>query len=301
MLNVFIINPTAGKKDISLDLSQKILEVDKDAIIHITSEKLDATNFVRNFCLNNVDKKIKFFACGGDGTLHEVVNGVFGFDNASVGCFPCGSGNDFLKIYKNRDFTNIKNLINGEEILIDLLAYNGNYCVNVFNIGFDADVAYNMIKFKKKPFIGGPMAYNAAVVYSLLKKTKHKVKVFIDDKEFFKGEILLCAVSNGICYGGGYYCTPIARPDDGILDICLVKKVSRFTLLKLIKKYKKGQHINNPKFEKMIYYVKAKKIKFLCENETSFSVDGEVFQTKEIELNIVPRKIKFILPEGNNA
>ena len=169
MLNIFIINPTAGKKDISLELSQKILEVDRNAIIHITSGKLDATNFVRNFCLKNKDKKLKFIACGGDGTLHEVVNGAFGFPNVAVGCFPCGSGNDFLKIYKKYDFTNIKKLINGKEILIDLLEYNGKYCVNVFNIGFDADVAYNMIKFKKKPFIGGPMAYNAAVVYSLLK------------------------------------------------------------------------------------------------------------------------------------
>ncbi|MDD3382659.1 MAG: YegS/Rv2252/BmrU family lipid kinase [Bacilli bacterium] len=301
MQNIFIINPTAGKKNISLELSKKILEIDKNAIIHITSAKLDATNYVENFCSKNKEEKLRIFACGGDGTLNEVINGALNFENVAVGCFPSGSGNDFLKIYKDYDFTNIKNQINGKEVIIDLISYNKSYGVNVCNIGFDADVAFNMMKFKKKPFISGSMAYNAAVLYSLLKKTKHKVKIYIDDSEFFDDEMLLCAVSNGICYGGGYYCTPSAKPDDGILDICLVKKVSRFTLLKLIKKYKLGLHISDPRFKNMIYYVKARKIKFVCADETSFSVDGEVFQTKELELCVVPKKIRFILPEENYA
>ena len=301
MNHVFIINPKAGKKDISNYIIGELNKL-KDIIkysVYITSNRNDAFLYTKKYCEEH-DEATRFYACGGDGTLNEVVNGVMGFDNKQVTCYPCGSGNDFVKNFGvKEDFLDLLKLINGSEVEVDLLKVNDRYTINICNLGFDAFVADNMVKFKNKPLMNGHSAYTMAVLYSVLFKMKHKCQIFLDDEEIYDNYMLLCAVANGKCYGGGYYCAPEAKVDDGLIDFCLAKKVTRVQLFKMIKKYKQGLHLVDNKVKNFIMYKKCKKITIKAPNELIYCMDGEIAKSNKIDIIIHQRAIKFIIPQKN--
>ena len=166
--HIFIVNPVAGKKDNTAYIKETLDSIPSfEYTMYCTKEVGDATKYVHSVCKENPDLDLRFYACGGDGTINEVISGLVGYPNAGFTCFPCGSGNDFVKATKDKDFTNLINLIDGEERKIDLVKVNGHNSINIVNIGFDAAVSYNMAKFKKWPGVSGKGAYNLALVYSL--------------------------------------------------------------------------------------------------------------------------------------
>lgn len=182
MKHIFIINPKSGKKDSTSIIVDFLKENYSDIDYEIYNTKCvnDATNYVKNICEHS-EEEIVFYACGGDGTLNEVINGAVGYDNVYVSVYPCGSGNDFIKSFgKDNYFKDLHNVINGKFKKIDLLKVNGRYTINMCNLGFDASVAYNMQKFKKWPLINGKGAYNLSLVYSLIFNMKHTCKIEID-------------------------------------------------------------------------------------------------------------------------
>ncbi|WP_313370829.1 diacylglycerol kinase family protein, partial [Sedimentibacter sp.] len=206
MKHIFIINPAAGKGKLQENIEKSIhheLKTKKiDYEVYISKSKGDIKNFITNKCEDNVQSV--FYGCGGDGTLHEVVNACIGFENTYIGVIPCGSGNDFVKNFDNHDyFYNIDSQVNGEVINLDLIRAKDKYAVSVCNIGFDADAAFSMHKFKKIPFITGSGCYIMSVIYNLSKKLGKKLDVIIDNNEVLKGSFLLGVVANGHSYGGG--------------------------------------------------------------------------------------------------
>jgi len=298
MKHIFIINPKSGKKDSTEYISNYLKENHSDLNyeLYTTKEVGDAIRFVKEQC-NNKTEPITFYACGGDGTLNEVVNGVFGYNDVYITVYPCGSGNDFIKVFgKENYFKDLSNLINGKTKKIDVLNMNGRYSINMCNLGFDGAVAYNMIKFKRWPLVSGKGAYNIALVYSLIFKMKHKCKIYIDDKEVFDGKMLLTAVGNGLCCGGGYYCLPKADVEDGLIDIVYVKTISRFKFIGLVGKYKDGTYIGDPKYDNYMKYTKCKSVKLVSDKPIAYSIDGECDISKEININIEPKAINFIVP-----
>lgn len=300
MKHVFIINPKAGPKDISEYLINNIknLFVNGQYDIHITTGTNDARDFAKMYCLQHPHVHKRFYSCGGDGTLNEVINGIYGFDNISLTCYPSGSGNDFVKNFGAvEDFLSLENLISGQAKKVDVLKFNGRYALNICNLGFDGEVAYNFTKFKRMPRVSGKTAYNLAVLYSLLSKMKHQVQITTEEGEIYDGYILLAAIANGLCYGGGFYCAPEAKVDDGIIDLIVVKKISRFRLLKFIKYYKRGTHLNNKKLAKYIIYKKCRNVSFNSKKELSLSFDGEIIRTKKLDFEILPQKLDFIIPK----
>ena len=299
MKHIFIINPKSGKKD-STQFIQKYLEENHSELhyeIYNTKHIGDAIEYVKEQCKNKTEP-ITFYACGGDGTLNEVVNGVYGFEDVYLTVFPCGSGNDFVKVFgKENYFKDLSSLINGNIKKIDVLEVNGRYSLNMVNLGFDGAVAYNMIKFKRWPLVTGKGAYNIALVYSLICKMKHKCKILIDEQEVFNGNMLLTAVGNGLCCGGGYYCLPKANVVDGLIDMVYVKTISRFKFIGLVGKYKDGTYLGDPKYDKYMKYVNCKKVQLVAQKPIAYSVDGECFMEKEININMHHKAINFIVPK----
>ncbi len=108
-------------------------------------------------------------------------------------------------------------------------------------------------KNKKWPLVNGKMAYKLGLMSAFFGKISSIYKLTIDDEIIYDGKGMLCAIANGICYGGGYYCAPNAKIDDGLLDVCLVKKVSRLNFLCMVGKYKKGKHLEDKKSKKAYY------------------------------------------------
>lgn len=296
----FILNPAAGngeKGKIFLEAYNKLKALNKyDINIYETIGVGDSTRFVAEICTKYPNEDIYIFACGGDGTMNEVVTGVANYPNAILGIVPTGSCNDFLKSFPGYDFMDLEKQINGEIIPCDLLKVDEFYSLNVTNIGFDARVNYDQIKLRAK-YHNVKKAYNNAIIRNLLKPLGDKVKITIDNEEFFDGKSLLMAFGNASYYGGGYNCTPKASINDGLVDCIVIKKVSIFTFASLIGKYKKGLIYDNPKYKRIAFCKKASKIIIESPKILTICIDGETIHRNKVTIEILKHKIKFLLPQ----
>lgn len=300
MKNIFIVNPNAGKSNKVPDFEKGLAPFKGiyDCDIYVTKSRGDAEVFVREFLKTHNDQETyRFYACGGDGTLYDVVNGAMGFPNAEVGCMAIGSGNDFVKNFHSVGaFHDIKTALETKSRPIDILKINDKYCINITNGGFDGEVTFSQLTYKHWPFVSGPMAYNMAAVVCLLFKMIHNFNITIDDKPVFKGKGLLAIAANGFCYGGGFHCAPLAKIDDGLIDFVIVKKISRFKAAGFMKSFKKGEHLNNPKLKPYVIYLQGKKAVFETDKPVAYSVDGEVFRKSHVEITMLPKALKFVGP-----
>ena len=296
----FILNPAAGsgeKGKVFLSAFENLKALNKyDIDLYETIGVGDSTRFVAEICTKYKDEDICFFACGGDGTMNEVVTGVASYPNAILGIVPTGSCNDFLKAFPGHDFMDLEKQVNGEIIPCDLLKVDEFYSLNVTNIGFDAKVNYDQIKLRPK-YKTVKQAYNNAIIRNVLKPLGDCVKITVEGKEFFNGKALLMAFGNATHYGGGYNCTPEAKVNDGLLDGFIVKKISFLTFARLIKKYKKGLIFNNPKYSKITKSFKSKKVTIESPKILTICIDGETIHRSKVTIEVLKHKIRFILPK----
>lgn len=298
MKHIFILNPAAGRADSTEATAAKINAVfGEDAQIHYTTGVGDATAFVKAYAEEHTEEPLRFYACGGDGTLSEVVNGAVGYPNVAVGLIPVGTGNDFVRNFENIDsFHSMEAQKAGREITIDLLRCNGRYCVNMINTGFDCEVVGSMEKIKRH--VPSGMAYALGVVIQLMKMPGVDITATVDGERVEGGERLLCAIANGGYYGGGFHPLPQASTSDGYLDMCLVKRVSRSRFLSLIGSYKKGTHLNS-KTEDIIDCYHARSVLLEFPEPRFVSMDGELLRMDRCELELVPGALRFVVPEGS--
>lgn len=220
------------------------------------------------------------------------------FENAEVACFPSGSGNDFIKSFKDHPgFRDIDKLINGKVKKVDLLKANNKVSINIFNYGFDGEVTFKMHKIKRWPLMSGKGAYNLAAISSLMFNMSTQMKITLDDEVVFDDKGLLIAVANGHTYGGGYKCAPLSLVNDGLIDVCLIKKVSRFSAPGLMGVYKKGEHLESKKLKGKVIYKKCKHVVIESPQPVAYAIDGEVFREAKIDITILPLALNFVLPE----
>jgi len=300
MKHIFVINPKAGRVDRTPEISAKLHSYDGkiDYEIYVTKSLGDAQGYVREYLKSHDPKEAyRFYACGGDGTLYDVVNGAYGFANAEVACLALGSGNDFVKNFHDLEaFQNIDREIAGKGKRIDLLKVDDKYCINITNYGFDGEVTFAQLKYKRRPFMNGPRAYKAAALHCFLFKMNQPLKVTADDQVLFDGKGLLVAIANGFCYGGGYHCAPEAKIDDGLIDVCLIKKVGKLKAAGFMKLFRKGEHITSPKTQKYVIYKRAKHVIVESPKPVAYAIDGEVFRKERIEVQMLPSALSFVVP-----
>lgn len=295
MKHVFIINPIAGIKSSVDETLAKIDTVKSkyDIEVYTTTQKGDATRFVKEYIEKNKDLEVRFYACGGDGTLFEVVNGAAYNDNVSICSYPCGSGNDFVKCIGGAEkYLNIENIINAPNKKIDLIKVGDVYSINVANFGFDANVCNtaNNLKGKSKN------PYTMGIVKNIFGGMKNHILI-TDEEETInpEGELLLCSLGNGAFCGGKYKCAPRQVLDDGWLELCMIKCISLLKFLSLIKKYELGQHLDDPVFSKIIKYKRVKKIQLTSSNDKPFylCLDGEILEGKEFTIEVADKAINI--------
>ena len=301
MKHIFVVNPNAGKNNRTQEITDKLKTYDGkiDYEIYVTKGRGDGIRFVRDYLEKHPkEETYRLYACGGDGTLYDVVNGAYGFPNAEVTCYAIGSGNDFIKNFReNRDkYKDLDKLIAAKPHKIDIITVGDRCCINITNYGFDGEVTFAQLKFKRWPFVSGPMAYNLAAVTCLLFKMKHYLKITVDDKVVFDGTGILAVAANGFCYGGGFYCAPKAVIDDGLIDVCIVKKISRFSAAGFMKTFKAGNHLTDKKLSKKIIYLTGKKVVFESDRKVAYSIDGEVFRDPKLVMEMHPGAMNFAEP-----
>ena len=304
--NCFVVNPTAGKGGGKATLIDKINEVCKKLgekyEIHITSEKGDATEYAKRMSDEHKDKELRFYACGGDGTLNEVANGIVGNGNASLAAIPAGTGNDFIKSFSNNElFSDIEAQLCGKPKLIDVIRFGTKICVNVLNIGFDCNVVIAMKKIRGKINVPNKIAYTLGIIKSFFDKFGRRYSISYDGGEPVNKIFTLAAFGNGSIYGGGYKAAPYASIDDGLIDVCTVDKVSRFQFISIIGKYKAGAHADPEKPLDIIGYRKCKKVHFASDKPVGVCFDGEIDELAEFDIEVIPEAIPFIVPRGSEC
>ena len=254
MHTLFLLNPTAGKTDCTQQLPQQINATaaraglaPEEYTIRITTHAGHARELARAAAAGaqQAGEPLRIFTAGGDGTFNEALTGAYGFAGTAVGCLPYGSGNDFLRTFGTREeFLDLDAQLAGGAVPIDLMQTNLGLSATICAAGLDAQVAYGIPKFRRIPLCGGEGSYLLSIVEQLCGHIGRRVEYTIDG-ETFAVDCLMCAICNGRTYGGGFCAGPEAQPDDGWLDVFIVRKVGRLTIAKLLSMYKNGRHFQN--------------------------------------------------------
>lgn len=299
MKQVFILNPAAGKRAPALRLREQIDKVfaGQDVEICITDAPGEATALVRSRAWQG--SPVRFYACGGDGTLNEVVAGIQGCTNAEVACVPCGSANDFVRIFRGADtFLDLSAQAAGHAVPIDGIDCGGKLAVGLCALGMDAAVAYKMTRYKHLPLVSGPMAYNLAIVDCFLHRIGCDLEVTMEledgSEQVETGRFFFALAANGQYYGGGYRGAPMASPTDGLLDFILIRAMRRVKIPGFLKKYKVGEHLTLP----VCLHARGRRMRVRAAQPTVATADGECFLTREAVFSVMPGAVRFVVPKG---
>ena len=310
--HLFIVNPAAGKADRS-EAIEKAVNADKEqglvegkVSLYRTTGPGDATAYLTKF-LQETEEDVRVYACGGDGTLNEVVRGIYasGKQNVVLGVIPTGSGNDFIRSFSipESSFRSVRHMMKGTVTPIDLIRVNDEsgeeyVCINVASAGFDAAVCRRMQTFRRIPMMGGSVAYNMALVRQFVGHLGHKFQVFGDGKPMKtpnKDEYLFTVVANGRYYGGGYHCSPKSSLSDGLLNLVMIESIPRTQFPGLLGPYRKGEYFE--KLKGRMLHKTVKTVEFRADKPLDMNLDGEIIALKNPILTVIHHAIGLILPE----
>ena len=316
MKTIFIINPKAGtgknldkRKD---EITKMAAELGVEVGFYITKAVGDAEKFARLVCEEtkaaNPNEELRLVACGGDGTVNEVLNGIMGYENVVLGVVPIGTGNDFVRNFpENADFLDISAQLQGYTMKSDVIKYSGvidgkeqtRYCINMFNIGFDCNVADLTQTLKTYPLLSGSVAYLAAIVGMLVKKKGANLKVELDGEVVENGPLLLTAVANGGFCGGGVNSAPTASINDGMMDVNVIYDITRTKFLKKFPHYSKGTHMELPDIDDFLLFRQCKEAVITpLDGSMRLCVDGEIVDAGEVKMQMMPLAVNVLVPKA---
>ena len=299
MKHIFLINPAAGKSDSTLSVAAGIRSVcmkrGLDYDILTTEYPRHAIELVKRKAVEYAGQEIRFYACGGDGTLNEVAAGAAGYPNAAVTVFSGGSGNDFVKLFSEpKAFFELERLLDADEATFDMIAVGDDLALNICSVGLDARIAADVASYKRIPLLQGFRAYAVSTAINLFKGISEHYKVEIDGQVYDSRFTFVC-VCNGRFYGGGFNPVPEADPSDGQLDVLLVDKVSLLQVPFIIGKYKDGRY---RELGKLVRSLRTQEVKVTSDNPTAINLDGEGRNAREVTFRLSDKKLRFFYPKG---
>lgn len=286
----FVINPSAGQGKyeriihaIRETLSDSNLKYD----IKVLEYKGEATSVARE-AANTHDIVV---AVGGDGTVNEVFNGLVG-TQAVFGIIPAGTGNGFARELglplKPGEACRV--LMEGNVKSIDVGMVNDRYFLGTAGVGFDAMIS--KLAGEKLGRLRGMWLYFVAGALVFYKYTPQLMDVNID-AEKVETTPLLIAVANTARYGGMALIAPDAKPDDGLLDVCIIRKMGIVRLLWHLPKLFTGKHVKLPD----VSMYKCKSITINAPEPIPVHVDGEAIDSRSrVEFTLLPNAIKVLVP-----
>ncbi len=297
MKHIFIVNPTSSKgKEVKkfIPKAEEYIQQhpELDAEIYVTKFSGDGMQYVKKCA--ETGEKIRFYACGGDGTLYEVVNGSYKYPNTEIAVIPLGSGNDFIRILgKKEDLVDIDAQVNGTVTKFDLIKAGDRVAINQCSMGLDAEICAKQADMKKIPGVNGEAAYTVSLFYCLAKRLNSNFKVTIDDDKVYEGKMLFSLCANSRWYGGGYMGAPKAVPDDALLDCIIVRNtVSRLKLVTLVNGYKNGKHLD----WEITNFVRGKKMHIESKEPAAVNVDGECQYVTQATFEILEGAANLVIP-----
>ncbi|MBR6788214.1 MAG: diacylglycerol kinase family lipid kinase [Clostridia bacterium] len=272
----FVVNKGSGKKR-GAEYLQRITEYcDKKGIeytVYQTNAKGHATTLTRELCEDGADNVI---AIGGDGTFHEVVNGIVTNGKTVVGFIPAGRGNDFARTSKlsNDPIEAFEDILRGETKNIDFIQCGDKRCLNVAGAGMDVEVLQAVINKKNA------ITYYMSLIKCLLKLKPYSMRIKING-EWLEKSCIMVGVGNGKAFGGGMYACPDAKIDDGKLDLLIIEKHKR-GVMRLIPGFVKGKHEKLPE----ITHYEVEEVE-IDNGGYPVELDGEIYENLPFHCKVV--------------
>jgi len=245
-------------------------------------------------------------AVGGDGTVHEVVNGLMRAPagaRPALGVLPVGSGDDYAKMLPPRSpgaprphwRAALTAIARGQARAHDVgVIRDGEggerYFANGMDVGFGAHVARNIAQVPR--WVTGLGAYLAAIAQTMVRYPTLELRLQLDDGEPFAHRSTLAAVMNGRCFGGSFWACPGACADDGLLDVLLADVVSRAQILRLVPKLMRGRHTGEP----VLRMLRARRIVIESDEALVVEADGELppMRSRRLEIELVPGALRVM-------
>jgi len=303
-----IVNPHAGSKKCERDWPE-IRKHLKDAGLRTHSIFTERPYHAMEIARDQIEKKgfDKIIVVGGDGTLNEVVNGIFlqkrlKTQDVTVGMISVGTGNDWSRMYEMPDSYNeqVKLLTSGYSFLQDVgkASYRFSedrqhrYFMNIAGMGYDALVTEkaNIMKQKGK---GGPVSYLINVVSGLFQYKSVHLDIHADGEKVFSGKVFTLSI--GICKynGGGMMQLPDAIPDDGLFDITVIRKTTKYRIITNIKNLYDGSFV---KMREVSQY-RGKKVTVSSKpsHKLYLETDGESLGHSPLDIEVIPRAVRVIV------
>lgn len=260
-----------------------------NADVRLTGSPGDATRLAQEAAEEGVDA---VFAAGGDGTLSQVLAGLLD-TGIPAGLIPAGTGNDLARTLglSLDPAAAARQALNGRAVPVDLMRLNdgAQWAVNVLGVGFDARVAVRCNR--RSRFLGGLPAYLLSVAGEVVSFRMTPLRLEVDG-ETWEGSMLLCAVANATSYGAGMRIAPQASPHDGLLDVVLVRPVSRLGFLRAFPRVFQGTHLNHPAVE----VFRGRKVRLLTEEPEPVNVDGDIAGTTPLKVEVAAARGLVWLP-----
>jgi len=286
----------AGPRDGARDLAQRVAQVfpEGEAEVFFTTKAGDARQWAGEIAA--VGEPVRLYACGGDGTLNEVVNAAAGYPQAAVTHVPLGTGNDFLRIFgkeARERFTDLAALREGPQRPLDLMDCNGRLGLDVICVGLDARVAAQVHKFKRLPLVGNKGAYVLSLLDETLRGIGKPLEVTMGPYHH-RGRTTLLCICNGRYYGGGFCPVPEAMPDDGVLDMLLIGDISTLKLAQYVGKYAAGRYKECP--EDIITPWHGREVTITSPTTIPVVIDGEVLRDTTFTVKLSDKKVNFFFP-----
>ncbi len=290
---IFIFNPAAdkGRASRKAEWLNAFISGRSDSELFTTSYAGHAGDIARS----EARKGTCMIACGGDGTLHEVVNAVAGRD-VTVGIVPIGSANDFIKTrYTQSSAQAVCNhLFDVESKVVDLgsVAYGNaghRYFINSLGIGFTGRIAKSV---QQSPRLKGELGYVYALLSVLFRyePLTMAIKITLEDSIIELHEpIFVFSVMNGKVEGGKFRIAPSAELADGLLDVCILKAVPKHQFFRYVLRYLRGTHIS----DSQVIYCKAKRVEVTLNAAEVMHLDGELYDniSGTIVISVVPQAL----------
>lgn len=281
-----IFNPVAGKKKAlkNLELVKTVLEERKiEYEVHESCDVHDAEHIARRLTENGATDLI---VLGGDGTLHEVLNGIQDPTCCRLGLIPSGTGNDFAEkagISLNAQEA-ILTILDGEAKATDYLEVGGVRCMNVAGFGIDVDVLERCQRGKLK----GKVKYVKSLIQSLFAFKGCRATMECEGREETR-DILLAAVCNGSQFGGGIKICPTAEIDDGKIEVIMVDCIGGvFKIIGAFMQLMKEKILEYP----LTTHLRCDKVRFIPEKPCTVQLDGELYHNLDFDVQL-KKGLKF--------
>lgn len=293
MKTAFIVNNTAGRNKTRRlwPRLEKYLRKQQDFSVLFTPRKGAGGETASRAQKQGFNRLV---VVGGDGTLHEVVNGVH-LNGLELGIIPTGTGNDFCRSLgiPPDPFAAVDYIFSGDPRKVDIGTVNGHLFVNVAGVGFDAEVAHRVNSSQLLQHFSGTAPYLLGVLAELVQFRNTPMEIHVDGTAL-NGDMFLAAVGNARYYGGGMKIVPQAEMDDGLFHLCFARNVNLWDALTTLPKMFSGGHVEHPK----VTCLPGKEIIISSPRDLPVHADGEIVSKTPACFRILPAALTVVCPPG---